>query len=792
MQTYTIDMMTLKEQYKEAARTLYRKKLGELNPYELNSVIAEVVNGEVLKPALDEAMALHSTQKVAIYCSIEFLVGRVVHDILNNTGILDVTKQIFAEEGIDINCLEDVDDAALGNGGLGRLAACFIESAATMGYPLFGAGLFYENGLFKQTFSPEGRQVEVPDDWTRYGNPWFKEIEEEAVIVSFRDTMVLAVPCVMPVVGYNTDKSSFGGNVFPLTLWKAVPILGTNESAAKISDYLYPEDSDEEGKKLRIRQEYFFVSATLQRLFSIHMAKHGTLDNIEDYYIFQMNDTHPVFACLEFIRLLKERGYTFDQAFAKAKKCFAYTNHTIMSEALEKWSIFHFKSILPDLFKVIEELNWVLIKELEAKEEFQMEYQGRRVTDWDKIHPYELFRDGTIYMGRIACFVGCKINGVAEVHSQIIKDSTLHGWYQLYPERFNNKTNGITQRRWVDLVNKSLSLFLDKYAGEGWQVNLDLLKNLENYADNVDVLKEFAGIKYEAKVRLAEYIKKHEGIEVDPNSIFDCQVKRIHEYKRQLMNALRILYIYKQLKAGKMKDFYKTTFIIGGKAAAGFAVAKEIIALLKDIQEMVNNDPDVNDKMQVVFLTNFNVSYGEKVYPGANFSEQISTVGTEASGTGNMKFMVNGAPTIGTLDGANIEIVAAAGAENNYIFGEDVKTFEESKRTYWHEGFLRDNQDLVSLINMLKGREPGLKGQYWDLTNILEHYDRYYVMYDLRAYINASLKAFYDYAAEMRSGNMTCHTRKALMNTANSGRFSSDRTVREYAEDIWHIKPINK
>lgn len=631
MQTHKIDQVTLKAKYQEAAWRLHGKAISRLNPYQWESVIADVLNMAVFDSAMKRSMDMDSEDRSVKYLSMEYLIGRVVHSNMYNVGVLEKTQEIFDEEGIDINCLEDIEDAAEGNGGLGRLAACYLESAATGGYPVDGEGLFYKKGLFKQLIDTQGRQVEVPDDWTKNGNPWFKEMHEEAELVKFRDTQVLAVPCVTPVVGYNLDRENYNANVSVLRLWKAVPMEGTNASAAKISEYLYPRDETDEGKILRIRQEYFFVSACMQRIFRIHKAKHGNFDNIEAYYEFQMNDTHPVMGCLEFIRLLKEEGYSFKDAFKKAKKCFNYTNHTIMSEALEKWPIHLFKDILPDIFKVVEELNWALIEELKADERFQRVENGRRVTDWEKIHPYELFRDGLIYMGRIACFVSKVINGVAEMHSQIIKDETLAVWYQIYPERFTNVTNGITQRRWIALSNPGLAKFLDKYVGKEWIVNLDLLKNLEQYADDNDVLAEYADIKYQAKAEFARYVKKRQGIDVDPSSIFDCQVKRIHTYKRQDMNALRILMLYKLIKAGELKDFPKTTFIIGGKAASGFAIAKDIIALINDIQNLVNNDPDVKDKMQVVFLTNYNVSYGEKVYPAANFSEQISTVGTEAS-----------------------------------------------------------------------------------------------------------------------------------------------------------------
>ena len=795
MQTYENYKMWLKNHYQEAARTLFNKELGQLNPYELNAVIARVVKNKVVKPKMEKTMNLYSEQRIAVYFSMEFLLGRLVLDMLTNAGIKKVTTRIFSEEGVDINCLEEVEDTALGNGGLGRLAACFIESAATMGYPLYGVGLYYKYGLFKQAFDADGHQVEIPDDWTANGEPWFEPHYEDAQIIKYRDTKVKAVPYILPVIGYNASRTGFENNANPLTLWKAEPIEGeTNESAAAISDKLYPSDENEEGKKLRIRQEYFFVSAELQRIFKIHLQKHGTLENIEDYYIFQMNDTHPVMGCLEFIRLLKEHGYSFDDAFEKAKKCFAYTNHTIMSEALEKWSIVLFKDMLPDLFKVIEEMNWKLITELRAKDEFcfsTMQHgKLERHPNWNLIRPYELFENGFIHMSRIACFVSCKINGVAAVHSEIIKDKTLAKWYKLYPERFNNKTNGVTPRRWIKLANPELANFLDAYVGNGWITNLAELETLERYKNDSAVLKQFAAVKCVAKVKLIDYIEKHEGIRIDFDSIIDCQVKRIHEYKRQLMNALRILYIYDQLKQGKLPNFYKTTFIIGGKAAASYQTAKRIIELIKDIQNVINNDPDVNDKMKVVFLTNFNVSYAEKVYAGANFSEQISTAGTEASGTSNMKFMFNGAPTIGTLDGANIEIVEEAGTKNNYIFGADVEELTRINPIYNHQYFLDANKDLKAVLDYLEGKR-NLKGTYWDLADTLLYNDQYFTMYDLRSYIETTLRANKDYATEQKTGNPVFYTRKCLKNTAHSGKFSSDRTIQEYVDDIWHLEKVN-
>jgi len=794
MPMYTIDHSKLKAQYENSARTLFNKSLKELNPYELNGVIANVLKNKVISKNWEKANNLYSEKRIAIYFSIEFLIGRIVLDALTNAGLKEITEQIFAEEGIDIGCLETVEDTALGNGGLGRLAACFIESAATIGYPLYGVGLYYKYGLFKQKFDESGRQVALPDDWTAKGEAWFEPLYDEAVTVEYQDTKVKAVPYVMPVIGYNTSKENSQSNAFPLTLWKAEYIQGeTNDSAAKISDNLYPNDGDDEGKRLRIRQEYFFVSAMLQRIFKIHLEKHGTLDNIEDYYIFQMNDTHPVVGCLEFIRLLETNGYSFYEALKKAKKCFAYTNHTIMSEALEKWPINIFKDVLPNIFKVIENLNKALIEELLGKEEFWISIMrdGRieKQEDWQHIREYELFADGVIHMSRIACFVGCKINGVAAVHSEIIKNETLSKWYKIYPEKFENKTNGVTPRRWLKLANQDLANFLDAHLGKDWATNLVELEKLEQYKNNPEVLAEYAEVKRTAKKRLAEYIEKKEGIKIDAESIIDCQVKRIHEYKRQLMNALRILYIYDKLKKGELPNFYKTTFIIGGKAAAAYENAKLIIMLIKDIQEMVNNDPDVNDKMKVVFLTNFNVSYAEKVYAGANFSEQISTAGTEASGTGNMKFMLNGSPTIGTLDGANIEIVEEAGSKNNYIFGATVDELKRIKPIYNHQSFLAANGDLVEMLEYLKGAR-NLKGTYWNLANTLLYDDRYFVMYDLRSYIETTLKANKDYGTEQRTGDLSYYTRKGLKNTAHSGKFSSDRTVQEYSENIWHIEKL--
>lgn len=795
MQTYKNEKAKLKSLYVEVALNLFNKELGQLNPYELNAVIAAVVKRKIMSN-WGKVINLHSEQRVTIYFSMEWLIGKVVLDALNSLGLLEITKNIFKEEGIDIMCLEEVDDAALGNGGLGRLAACFADSAATQGYPMYGVGLYYKFGLFKQTFSPDGHQVEVPDDWTANGDPWSEPNYDEAVIIQYRYTKIMAVPRYMPVIGYRGNPDHID---LPLKLWMAVPIEGTDGLAAKISDYLYPDDNPDDGKRLRIMQEHFFVSAELRSLVNIHLQKHGHLDNFEEYYIFQMNDTHPVLGCLEFIRILKEHGYTFDEAFEKAKKCFAYTNHTVLSEALEKWPIHIFKDLLPELYKVIQEMNMKLIHELLGKKEFHVGQTFAGVPMWNLINQYELFDDrveNLIYMSRIACYVGNHINGVAEVHTGILQDDLLANWYNLYPERFCNITNGVTPRRWIMLANPYLSEFLDKYIGTGWRVNLRELEKLEQYKDNHEVLAELAGVKHKSKVRLAKFIEKHEKnarkepIIVNPEWNFDCQVKRIHEYKRQDMNVLRILYFYEKLKKGELRNFPKTVFIIGGKAAASYGKAKMIIALIKDVQEMVNSDPDVNDKMQVVFLTNYNVSYGEIVYPAANFSEQISTAGKEASGTGNMKFMMNGAPTIGTMDGANIEIVEEASIKNNFIFGADVAELETVVPSmYNHQAVLEAHPELEGLIEYLEGKR-NLRGTYNLLAKDLRGNDKYFVMYDLKRYIDVTLKAFKAYYKEQTTGDLSHYTRKSLKNIAHSGKFSSDRTIQQYAEEIWHIEKV--
>lgn len=792
---YAIDEVTLKSYFQEESRSLFNKELKELSPHELEHVIANVLKDRIITQNWNKSLQVYSEDRVTIYFSVEYLLGKIELDALNNSGLYELARDVLLDEGVDIHCLEEVDDTALGNGGLGRLAACFIESAASMRRRLYGVGLYYRFGLFKQSFDSEGRQVENKDDWAANGDPWFTPKRDWSVPVRYSDTEVLAVPYFMPVVGYNNSDNCSDTPINPLMLWKAEVIPGiTNSSAAAISDWLYPNDGNEEGKILRLRQEYFFTSATIQLLFKIHFEKHGTLDNFEEYYFFQMNDTHPVMASLEFIRLLKLRGYSFDQAFEKAKKCFAYTNHTVMSEALEKWDMYMFKNLLPDVYKVIEELNQKLIDTLiqQSRFCFTKVKNGHiiREPNWRRdIDHYELSKHGEVKMAHIACFVGEKINGVAKVHTEILKDTVLHRWYKLYPDRFLNITNGVTPRRWISLANPALKNFLNQHIGSEWITDLPQLEKLKAYQDDYAVLSEFAQVKKTAKENFAHQVQMHENVWIDPNSIFDVQVKRFHAYKRQLMNAMRVLYFYDKIKKGELPDFYPTTFVFGGKSAASYEFAKLVMQFINDLQVMVNNDPAVNSKMKVVLVTNFNVTYSQYIYPAADISEQISMAGTEASGTGNMKMMLNGAVTLGTLDGANIEIVDAAGEENNYIFGATVDVLEGLRHdnSYNHEKFLNENPQLKHLIKYLKGEIPGLRHLYWRLANELEHNDEYKVMFDLKPYIDITLAANRDYAEEQHTGNLAKFTKKQFLNIASSGRFSSDRTVLEYCDYIWHI-----
>jgi len=729
--------------------------------------------------------------KKVCYLSAEFLIGRLVYNNLLNLGLLNQFSELMSENNIDIRIFEDIEDAALGNGGLGRLAACFLDSGATINVRLNGYGLRYKYGLFKQYFE-DGFQMETADDWLKCGDPWSVRREEEKILIEFKNQSVYAVPYDTPVIGYGAKT------VNTLRLWQAEPLENFDFEAFNDSKYeksvkeridaeaitsvLYPNDNTDAGKKLRLKQQYFFSSASLQDIIRNYKAAFGNdFSQFSSEYAIQLNDTHPVVAIPELIRLFMEQeGMTFAKAFKIAKETFAYTNHTVMAEALEKWWVKLFKTVIPNVYKYVVMIHKALLKELKSlgiSEEDQKKY-------------YIIDENDLIHMARLAIYASHSTNGVAWIHTEILKNDALHEWYEIYPERFNNKTNGITQRRWLALANMELSGFISDKIGNSWITDLDKLKDLEKFKDDKAVIKQFGDIKNIKKRQLADYIKKQEGIEINPEFIFDIQVKRLHEYKRQLLNAFSILDIYYGLKEGRIKDFNPTAFIFGAKAAPGYFRAKGIIKFINEIGKMISEDKDVNDKLQVVFVHNYNVSYAEKITPAADVSEQISTAGTEASGTGNMKFMLNGAVTLGTYDGANVEIVQQAGEENNYIFGARVEDIEKIKDSYDPNVIYNSNPRIKRVVDTLidgtfddngtgmfkELYDSLLKGASWHKP------DNYYLLEDLLSYVDAKLQANKDFS------DTYAFRRKCFINTANAGKFSSDRTIHDYAVDIWKVK----
>lgn len=729
--------------------------------------------------------------KKVCYLSAEFLIGRLVYNNLLNLGLLNQFSELMSENNIDIRIFEDIEDAALGNGGLGRLAACFLDSGATINVRLNGYGLRYKYGLFKQYFE-DGFQMETADDWLKCGDPWSVRREEEKILIEFKNQSVYAVPYDTPVIGYGAKT------VNTLRLWQAEPLENFDFEAFNDSKYeksvkeridaeaitsvLYPNDNTDAGKKLRLKQQYFFSSASLQDIIKNYKAVFGNdFSQFSSEYAIQLNDTHPVVAIPELIRLFMEQeGMTFAKAFKIAKETFAYTNHTVMAEALEKWWVKLFKTVIPNVYKYVVMIHKALLKELKSlgiSEEDQKKY-------------YIIDENDLIHMARLAIYASHSTNGVAWIHTEILKNDALHEWYEIYPERFNNKTNGITQRRWLALANMELSGFISDKIGNSWITDLDKLKDLEKFKDDKAVIKQFGDIKNIKKRQLADYIKKQEGIEINPEFIFDIQVKRLHEYKRQLLNAFSILDIYYGLKEGRIKDFNPTAFIFGAKAAPGYFRAKGIIKFINEIGKMISEDKDVNDKLQVVFVHNYNVSYAEKITPAADVSEQISTAGTEASGTGNMKFMLNGAVTLGTYDGANVEIVQQAGEENNYIFGARVEDIEKIKDSYDPNVIYNSNPRIKRVVDTLidgtfDDNGTGMFKELYDslLEGASWHKpDNYYLLEDLLSYVDAKLQANKDFS------DTYAFRRKCFINTANAGKFSSDRTIHDYAVDIWKIK----
>ena len=728
--------------------------------------------------------------KTGCYFSLEFLTGRLIYSNLMNLGLLNQLSELFNENSVDISIFEDVEDAALGNGGLGRLAACFLDSAATEGISLNGYGIRYQYGLFRQFFE-NGFQKEAVDDWQRFGDPWSLRKEKEKVKIEFRNQTVYAVPYDTPVIGFGAQT------VNTLRLWQAEPVQEFNfklfndqkfdqamkerDDAQAITSVLYPNDESDKGKRLRLKQQYFFTSASLQDILRTYRKKHGNnYSYFANEYAIQLNDTHPVVSIPEFIRLLVTEGdVSFSKALKIARQTFAYTNHTIMAEALEKWDVKLFKSVIPNVYRYVVLIQKALQKELSAL----------GISAEAKKHYSIIDDDGKINMAHLAVFATHSTNGVARIHTEIIKSKVLKEWYEIYPERFNNKTNGITQRRWLALSNMELSGFITDKIGNAWVTDLDKLKNLEKYQGDPDAIRQFMKIKQIKKQQLADYIKRRDGISLNPDFIFDVQIKRLHEYKRQLLNAFSILDIYYGIKDGRIQDFYPTAFLFGAKAAPGYFRAKAIIKYINEIADKINQDPEVNDKLKVIFVSNYNVSYAEKIIPAADISEQISTAGTEASGTGNMKLMLNGAVTLGTYDGANIEIVEQAGEENNYIFGARVEDIEEISAAYRAKELYEQNPRIKKTIDtLIDGTfSDGGTGMFQELYDALligaswHKADHYYLLYDFIPYCDTKLQAIRDYKDRFH------FTQKCLMNTANAGEFSSDRTVRQYASEIWGI-----
>ena len=784
-------MGNIMEKLEITAQEAYCKKVEELTPSELHLALGKVVMGEIA-PNWAKSKAKHNSERRAYYFSAEFLMGRMMYNNLYCLGILDEVTKLLKKKGIDINVFEEIDDAALGNGGLGRLAACYLDSAATQEVPLDGYGIRYKYGLFKQLIK-DGYQVEVADNWQRFKDPWCVRREDEAVTVSFKDQTVKAVPYDMAVIGCKTD------NINTLRLWQAEAVnefdftafnnteydraVKEKNDAENISKVLYPNDNKYEGKVLRLKQQYFFCSASLQDIMRRYKAKHGTdFSHFAEENAIQLNDTHPVSCVPELVRLLELEGMGFDEAFEIARKTCSYTNHTVLSEALEKWSADLMTQVIPEIYDIICLIANKCQEELIAKGINNEMRAKMRIIDGNAVH-----------MARLATYAGTYVNGVAELHTKILKKDLLKEWYQVYPERFLNKTNGITQRRWLGLCNPELSeLITDKVGSDEWLTDLSKLGVLNGCLDG-RTINRFNKIKAKKKEQLAAYIKKMDGFDINPDTIFAVQVKRLHEYKRQLLNAFSIMAIYFRIKEGKLPNWTPTTFIFGAKAAPGYARAKAIIKYITEIANLVNNDPDTKDKLQVYFISNYNVSYAEKIVVAADISEQTSTAGLEASGTGNMKFMLNGAVTLGTWDGANIEIAECAGVENEYIFGARVEDLDKIKEEgYDPAGLLEQNPELKRVINtLIDGTfdDDGAQGEgsFRELHHALTkgtHWhdpDHYFLIQDLPDYIETKIRANADYADRKEFG------KKCLLNVANAGKFSSDRAILEYANEIWHV-----
>lgn len=755
----------------------YDVSLQEATPQELHEALGQAVMMSIADNwSNSKRTRMH--QRKAYYISAEYLVGRLVYSNLYNLGILDEMKQLFAAHGVDLAVLEEIEDDALGNGGLGRLAACFLDSAASTDIPLSGYGLRYKYGLFKQSFDDNGSQKESADDWSKFGDPWSYRRYNHTVRVEFPDQTVLAVPYDVPVIGYGTD------NINTLRLWQCEPETPLDFNAFNNQDYLraleeknkaeditrvlYPNDSTWEGKRLRIKQQYVLSSASLQDMMRTFKVAHGNdLSHFADFYAVQLNDTHPAMSIPELIRLLMKEGMDFEQSFNIAQHTFSYTNHTVMGEALEKWPLDLLRSVVPEIVDIILRIDERLKQE--APQLF-------------------IVKDNTAHMANLSIYVGSYVNGVAAIHTEILKNDCFKDWYQVFPQRFQNKTNGVTPRRWMGLCNPELTQLIKYRVGGDFLKDMDKLAKLKPMIDD-DMVNQFNAIKRAKKEQLCKVIAEKEGVQLNPDFIFDVQVKRLHEYKRQLMNALSIVDIYFRLKNGELPNFQPTVYIFGAKAAPGYVRAKAIIRYINRVARMINNDPAVADKLKVVFVQNYNVSYAEHIIPAADISEQISPAGTEASGTGNMKLMLNGAVTLGTLDGANVEIAQEAGMENEYIFGHTVEQLNQAKDSYYARGIYDTNPYLHRAIDTLvDGTVPTDDDQRELYHSLLDgaawhKADHYFVLLDYASYIDTKLKANADYADRLNFG------RKCLLNIASGAKFSSDRTIAQYAAEIWHVKP---
>ena len=780
------------ETYTENLQRITLKSFDETSDKDRYDALCDTIMG-LINQEWRDCKRKTRNQRKAYYFSAEFLIGRSLGNNLINLGIYDEVKELLDEVGIDFEAIENYeDDAALGNGGLGRLAACFMDSAATQGLNLVGYGVRYREGIFKQKIE-DGFQVERGDSWIKNGDGWSIRVDSDAKIVRFRDQQVKAVPFDMPVVGFEN------GVVNTLRLWQAEPFeefdfgkfnnyeydqaVSEKNRAEDITRVLYPNDMQRAGKVLRLKQQYFFCSASIQDMVEKYKKDYPEdlkFENFSKYHVIQLNDTHPIMAIPELIRVLvDENGIFFDDALAIAREVFAFTNHTVLQEALERWDRDIVLEVSPRSLEIIEKINQILVEEFK-----------QRGYSEEQIDPYRIERFGQVHMANLAIYVGFSVNGVAALHTEILKDDTFSHWYKVRPEIFNNKTNGITPRRWLVYANRELTSFITQKLGtDQWKYDLSLLKDLEKYLDDEKVLNELLNIKQIKKDQLAKYILEKEGIKVDPTSIFDIQVKRIHEYKRQHLNILHIIYLYHKLKKNPDMDFTPTTFIFGGKAAPGYFRAKGMIKLANEVARVVNSDPDVNKKLKVVFVENYRVTYGEKLFPAADVSEQISTAGKEASGTGNMKFMLNGALTLGTLDGANIEIFDHAGEENNYRFGATVDELNEIMDTYNPVEYYSKDSDIKDVVDSLVSGEFKDNNTYMflDIYNELinpqngQRGDSYFLLKDFKSYAKAHEKINKEYRDRLE------WSRKCLKNIANAGFFSSDRTILDYANDIWKI-----